>query len=1009
LTAKAGEGMGSKLANGFNKFGGILLGAAAAFTGLIFSARKAVDSFNIFETKVAGLSSMTGLVGEGLDWIKEKAINLSTTVTSSGIRITQSAGDIIDAFKKVGSQRAELLGNKEDLAAVTEKTIILSEAMQSDLDVAVKAVTTSMNQFGLEAKDVDRIINTVAAGTQEGAYEGEDLAMALEKAGTSMNIMGVSFEQGVAVIEAVAPKFAEASTAGNSLDKVFQKMKEKGIGYKDGVFDLGRAIEELENRFAKGETAVQIFSVEHAKMANVLVANQDEFLRLTTAVTGTNKAYEQAAINTDTNAAKLAQASNKAEENAMILGEKLAPALTFSTNAFSYLLKMIVIFIEHSSPLKDVYVELGKIIKQFGDSIIGLSESMGSAEKGTLNLNKVMQVLALGVKMALLPLELTLIVFTALIDAIKWTVTQINYFDEALKSVIPNSKIWENVILGIKIAIASLLGPITAAILAFKGLKAIWDGFNTADPLSIIAPTKTGVSKKSNITENKTTNTTENNTNDNSGGSAKPPKDADKIQAELAEKTAQWNLEAIANERKKEEKTVILWFLAEQEKIRISKESDEIRTAATLGLEALNKKKMTDIDEKYWTKIHEELKRQTKIVEDNNNNLEKSREEILANQIADIEAKYQIEIDKAIASAEVSIDTKAEFLQVAADLEKQKTDEVNAFKLEKETEFAEQMFAIREEYGLITDEEYYQNELDKLDKQYNDKLILEEDYQKALKQINQKHANDEMLKMADSIKVKKEVLGAYTNFFAESKDLELAIAGDNEEEKINIMKKYADIEMAIGMSTVIADTAIAIMEIWASKLPVWAKIAESIAVAATGTMQLAKVVQERNRIKGLAEGGEFNVEREQDGRNFNANYNPSKRGFINKPTVLVGEEGGEYVIPAEGLRNPAISNIVGAIENSRRNKTLKFFNYDRVLGSIQKNKVKGLAEGGFVEVQKTSTSQDSSFQNDVLSSKFDALANEMKTWKSTLKAVVSISDIEYKQNLLNNTKSSATL
>lgn len=72
------------------------------------------------------------------------------------------------------------------------------------------------------------------------------------------------------------------------------EMKAKQIGYRDGVFDVNAALDELAGRFAKGELAADIFGKEHAKMVEVLVDGREELKRYQEAVTGTNKAIEQA-------------------------------------------------------------------------------------------------------------------------------------------------------------------------------------------------------------------------------------------------------------------------------------------------------------------------------------------------------------------------------------------------------------------------------------------------------------------------------------------------------------------------------------------------------------------------------------------------------------------------------------------------------------------------------------------------------------------------------------------
>lgn len=50
---------------------------------------------------------------------------------------------------------------------------------------------------------------------------------------------------------------------------------------------------------------------------------------------------------------------------------------------------------------------------------------------------------------------------------------------------------------------------------------------------------------------------------------------------------------------------------------------------------------------------------------------------------------------------------------------------------------------------------------------------------------------------------------------------------------------------------------------------------------------------------------------------FYAEFSPNRRGYVNRPTVIVGENGPEYVIPNEMLQNPEVAGFVNAIEASR--------------------------------------------------------------------------------------------
>ena len=81
---------------------------------------------------------------------------------------------------------------------------------------------------------------------------------------------------------------------------------------------------------------------------------------------------------------------------------------------------------------------------------------------------------------------------------------------------------------------------------------------------------------------------------------------------------------------------------------------------------------------------------------------------------------------------------------------------------------------------------------------------------------------------------------------------------------------------------------------------------------------------------GAEDGGYINTTRKQDGKKFKARLSPDKRGFVSSPTVLVGENGGEYVIPASGLANPSLQPFLATLETARRNGTLKDLNFDAV-------------------------------------------------------------------------------
>ena len=249
-------------ANDFiGKYMGLIGTGIAAITGITMAFAKFRDERDKLESSSANLKALTGLDDENVKKLEDGAKRLSTTVTEEGVRIRQSAVEIDDSFAIIGSQRPELLKNAEALEKVAQDAIYLSIAGKDKLEPAAKALTTVMNQMNLGAENSRRIINAIAAGSQAGAGNIQYITDAFEKSGTTARLMNIELEQHIGLIEAVAPKYSEASIAGNSLDKVLLKMKEKGIGYKDGVFDLSLAIGELETKFKNGESAATLLNM----------------------------------------------------------------------------------------------------------------------------------------------------------------------------------------------------------------------------------------------------------------------------------------------------------------------------------------------------------------------------------------------------------------------------------------------------------------------------------------------------------------------------------------------------------------------------------------------------------------------------------------------------------------------------------------------------------------------------------------------------------------------------
>lgn len=341
----------------------------------------------------------------------------------------------------------------------------------------------------------------------------------------------------------------------------------------------------------------------------------------------------------------------------------------------------------------------------------------------------------------------------------------------------------------------------------------------------------------------------------------------------------------------------------------------------------------------------------------------------------------------------------------------------------------EHRLQIRQQYGLASQQELYNAELDQLKMHLQNKEISEEEYEEAVKNMKiakMKEAFDfysnlssgavQALQQAEEANVDAKYdaeIEAAKKAGKDTTELEKKKAN----EKLKIQKKYADVNFAIQAAQIIASTASAIAKTF-SELGFPAGIPAAALMGITGAAQLAAALAERNKVKrmtlsgaggsasasgarvatGLESGGSIDVERKQDGKMFRADYDPDKRGFIDRPTVIVGEGGyghsKEWVASNAAVENPTIAPFIDIIDRAQRAGTIRTLDMNKFL--IQQ--AQGRASGGYV----TPTVND--VRGVVKDSYKDTLIERLTDVLDRLSvdgipASVSLNEIEQKQQL----------
>lgn len=286
--------------------GPLLAGVQTQLAGIVSEVTAATGGFNLI---IAGFAALgVGAAKSSVDMQKSQQdlqalLGVSDEVvqdyTNSAVEMSngtkQSAADVLDAFTLIGSQAPQLLDDKKGLEDVTRAAQTLAKASGMDLVDAAGAITTAMNQMGVEAKDAGMIIDGLSTGAQKGAADIEYQKTAMEKSGAAAKMAGLSYNDLIASIETIAPSFASADVAGSSLKSTLIALETQTESkYKPSVVGINQALANLSAANLSAEEKVSIFGAANLTCATALLENQQGLADLQTALQQTGSASEMA-------------------------------------------------------------------------------------------------------------------------------------------------------------------------------------------------------------------------------------------------------------------------------------------------------------------------------------------------------------------------------------------------------------------------------------------------------------------------------------------------------------------------------------------------------------------------------------------------------------------------------------------------------------------------------------------------------------------------------------------
>ena len=335
---------------------------------------------------------------------------------------------------------------------------------------------------------------------------------------------------------------------------------------------------------------------------------------------------------------------------------------------------------------------------------------------------------------------------------------------------------------------------------------------------------------------------------------------------------------------------------------------------------------------------------------------------------------YQAALDLAKQNGEDTVQVEKAYRDVQKQIEKEYTAK-HKEQLDQQDDKKKQA---RQALGFDQQSEYDQ-QLQQLKQALDNQYITQEEYEKRVQQLKkesfmkQAQYYTDLFSNAVGALQNAEMANVDAKYDAEIKAaegntaLQEKLEKKKANEKLKIQKKYADVNFAMQAAQIISNTATSIMKAYSEMGPIAGSVAAAL-MGVTGAAQLAVANAERQKVKrmtlngsasgtssagsrvasGRESGGRIDVEREQDGKHFNAEYSPGKRGYIDHPTVIVGEgpkgRSKEWVASNAALENPTIAPLIHLMDAAQRAGQIRTFDMGKYLMAMQ-----GRALGGSIE------------------------------------------------------------
>lgn len=366
------EGLLSRINRKVNEWGMSIASAAAAFTGLIFTARQAVQAYADMEAEMANVRKFTGMTADEVGKLNEAFKGMDTRTSREDLnKLAQEAGrlglqsqeDVLGFVKAADqinvalddlgegatltlSKLTDIFGDKQRLGV--EQSLLSVGSVINELSQNCTASAPYLAQFAQRLAGVGKQANMTIPQIMGFAAVLDSQGQAVEMSATALSQLIMKLFQDPAKIAKATGMDLQAFSkvlkedTNEALLMLLQRLNELGdLNVLAPVFD------------AMGTDGARASQVIAALAGNVDMVKQQQLAANQAFKEGTSITKEYNVQN-NTVQAQLDKAKKRFHEMAVELGEKLAPAMKYAitgTSAMMRVLSSTVSFISNNKAL----------------------------------------------------------------------------------------------------------------------------------------------------------------------------------------------------------------------------------------------------------------------------------------------------------------------------------------------------------------------------------------------------------------------------------------------------------------------------------------------------------------------------------------------------------------------------------------------------------------------------------------------------------------------------------